>query len=126
MCIRDSAVSTSCVGDAWGSMDQADITFNNNVRTASETVEGRTHTIFGDYWYTDDLLDEYTSVSTSIHRKNARLAMAVQLLTEAFDAHPTASIHDLYHDLISLEGHYKVQDYEGAPGQTISRDHEIR
>lgn len=120
------AVSTSCVGDAWGSMDQADITFNNNVRTASETVEGRTHTIFGDYWYTDDLLDEYTSVSTSIHRKNARLAMAVQLLTEAFDAHPTASIHDLYNDLINLEGHYKVQDYEGAPGETISRDHEIR
>ena len=63
-----------------GSMEQADITFNNNVRTSEETVEGRSHTIFGDYWYTDDLLDEYLSVSTSIHRKNARLALTTQLL----------------------------------------------
>ena len=120
------AVSTSCVGDAWSSMDQADITFNNNVRTSEETVEGRTHTIFGDYWYTDDMIDEYLSVSTSIHRKNARLAMATQLLTAAFDANPDHTIHDLYNDLINLEGLYKVQDYEGAPGETISRDHEIR
>ena len=102
------------------SMDQADITFNNNVRTSEETVEGRTHTIFGDYWYTDDLLDEYLSVSTSIHRMNARLAMATQLLTAAFDANPDHTIHDLYNDLINLEGLYKVQDYEGAPGETIS------
>ena len=51
-------VSTSCVGDAWSSMDQANITFNNNVRTSEETVVGRTHTIFGEYWYTDDLIDE--------------------------------------------------------------------
>ncbi|MEC8398134.1 MAG: hypothetical protein VXZ34_00955, partial [Candidatus Thermoplasmatota archaeon] len=120
------AVSTSCVGDAWSSMDQADITFNNNVRTNEETVNGRTHTIIGDYWYTDDLLDEYLSVSTSIHRKNARLALATQLLTAAFDANPDATIHDLYNDLINLEGLYRVQDYEGAPGETISRDHEIR
>ena len=120
------AVSSSCVGDAWSSMDQADITFNNNVRTSEETVEGRTHTIFGDYWYTDDLLDEYLSVSTSIHRKNARLAMVTQLLTAAFDANPDHTIHDLYNDLIEMENHYKVQDYEGKPGETISRDHEIR
>ena len=120
------AVATSCVGDAWSSMDQADITFNNNVRTSEETIEGRTHTIFGEYWYTDDLLDEYLSVSTSIHRMNARLAMVTQLLTAAFDANPDHTIHDLYNDLINLEGLYKVQDYEGAPGETISRDHEIR
>jgi len=119
-------VSTSCVGDAWSSMDQANITFNNNVRTSEETVSGRTHTIFGEYWYTDDLIDEYTSVSTSIHRQNARLAMATQLLTAAFDANPDNTIHDLYNDLINLEGLYKVQDYEGAPGELISRDHEIR
>ena len=119
------AVSTSCVGDAWSSvMDQADITFNNNVRTNEETVNGRTHTIIGDYWYTDDLLDEFLSVSTSIHRKNARLALATQLLTAAFDANPDATIHDLYNDLINLEGLYRVQDYEGAPGETITRDHE--
>ena len=120
------AVSTSCVGDAWSSMEQADITFNNNIRTGEETVEGRTHTIFGEYWYTEDLLDEYLSVSTSIHRKNARLAMATQLLTAAFDAHPTHTIHDLYDDLINMDNFYKVQNYEGAPGEMISRDHEIR
>ncbi len=123
-CADDTA--TTCVGDAYGSIEQADIAFNNNVRTSQETVDGRTHTIFGDYWYTNDLLDEYYSVSTSIHRKNARLAMATQLLTDAFDADPDHTIHDLYNDLINLEGLYKVQNYEGAPGETISRDHEIR
>ena len=120
------AVSTTCVGDAWSSMDQADITFNNNVRTSEETVEERTHTIIGDYWYTADLIDEFTSVSTSIHRHNARLALVTQLLTAAFDAHPTATIHDLYNDLINLENLYRVQNYEDAPGKTITRDHEIR
>ena len=119
-------VSTSCIGDAWSSMDQADITFNNNVRTSEETVESRTHTIIGDYWYTADLIDEFTSVSTSIHRHNARLALVTQLLTAAFDAHPTATIHDLYNDLINMEKLYTVQDYEGAPGEMITRDHEIR
>ena len=120
------ALSTSCVGDAWSSMDQADITFNNNVRTSEDTVVERTHTIIGDYWYTADLLDEYLSVSTSIHRQNARLALVTQLLTAAFDAHPTATIHDLYNDLINLDNLYTVQDYEGAPGETITRNHEIR
>ncbi len=118
--------SSSCSGDAWSSMPEANITFTNNIRTPEETEMGRTHSIFGDYWYTADLIDEYLSVSTSIHRKNARLAMATQLLTEAFDSHPTATIHDLYNDLINMEGAYKVQDFEGAPGETISRDHEIR
>jgi hypothetical protein len=119
-------LSTSCLGDAWSSMDQANITFTNNIRTGAETVEGRTHTIFGDYWYTADMVDEYLSVATHIHRTNARLAMVTQLLTEAFDADPDHSIHDLYNDLINLEGLYRVQDYEGAPGEMIERDHEIR
>ncbi len=119
-------LSSSCLGDAWSSMDQANITFTNNIRTGEDTVEGRTHTIFGEYWYTADLLDEYSSVSTSIHRHNARLAMMTQLLTEAFDANPDATVHDLYNDIINLEGLYRVQDYEGAPGETIARDHEIR
>ncbi len=119
-------LSTSCLGDAWSSMDQANITFTNNIRSGADTVEGRTHSIFGDYWYTADLLDEYLSVSTNIHRMNARLAMVTQLLTAAFDANPDATVHDLYNDLINLEGLYRVQDYEGAPGETITRDHEIR
>jgi len=25
-----------------------------------------------------------------------------------------------------MEGYYTVQDYEGGPGETIDRDHEIR
>ena len=120
------AVATSCVGDAFGLEAEADKTFTNNIRTSEETVDGRTHTIFGEYWYTEDLLDEFQSVSTSIHRKNARLAMVTQLLTAAMDAHPTHTVHDIYYDLINLEDLYKVQDYQGAPGETISRDHEIR
>ena len=32
----------------------------------------------------------------------------------------------LYDDLIGMEGYYHVQDYNGLPGDTISRDHEIR
>ena len=119
-------LSATCVGDAWDSMDQADATFNTNTRSSEDTVVGRTHTIFGDYWYTDDLLDEYLSVSTSIHRKNARLAMVTQLLTAAFDANPDHTIHDLYNDLINMDNHYLVQNYEGAPGEMISREHEIR
>ena len=119
-------LSTSCLGDEWTSMDQANITFTNNIRTGEETVAGRTHTIFGEYWYTADMIDEFNSVATSIHRQNARLAMMTQLLNAAFEANPDATIHDLYNDLINLEGLYRVQDYEGAPGETITRDHEIR
>ena len=119
-------LSTSCLGDDWSSQDQANITFGNNIRTGEDTTLSQTHIIFGDYWYTNDLVEEYLSVSTSIHRKNARLAMATQLLTDAFDANPDATIHDLYADLINMEGQYTVQDFNGLPGQTIDRDHEIR
>jgi len=123
-CTED--VSTSCLGDDWSSQDQANITFGNNIRTGEDTTAGQTHVIFGDYWYTKDLIDEYLSVSTHIHRTNARLAMTTQLLTDAFDANPDATIHDLYADLINLEGLYTVQDFNGLPGETIDRDHEIR
>ena len=37
-----------------------------------------------------------------------------------------SQIIDLYDDLISMEDYYHVQDYNGLPGDTISRDHEIR
>ena len=36
------------------------------------------------------------------------------------------TVVDLYHDVIELEDNYVVQDYNGAPGATIERDHEIR
>ena len=48
--------------------------------------------------------------------------MTVQLLTNGLSED---EIIDLYNDIINLDG-YEVQDYEGAPGETITRNHEIR
>ena len=118
-------LSSTCSGDEFTSMNDANATFVNNIRTGADTVEGPSYTIFGDYWYTADMVEEYESVSTSIHRKNARIAMVTQLLTKAFDVHPDATVHDLYNDLIELD-QYRVQDFNGMPGETIERNHEIR
>ncbi len=49
--------------------------------------------------------------------------MTVQLLNDIMS---DSEIVDLYDDLIGMEGYYHVQDYDGLPGDTISRDHEIR
>ena len=124
LCTDD--LSSECVGDDWGNESDANLTFTQNIRSGEETVSGATHYIFGEYWYTSDLIEEYLSVSTSIHRKNARLATVTQLLTNAMEANEDATIHDMYNSLIGMEAYYKVQDFEGAPGETISRDHEIR
>ena len=114
---------TECVGDfAFVHMDEAQPVFNNNIRAASDTESNTTHYIFGDYWYTSDLIEEYDSVSTGIHRKNAGIALVTQMLTSALDSE---ELHSLYVDL-SNNAVYSVQDYEGAPGETITRDHEIR
>ena len=118
----DVVVSTSCSDGDWSSFEDANLTFNNEVRSGQESTYDTTHYIFGEYWYTEDLMSEFSSVSTHIHRKNARLALAVQLLSDSLDSD---GITDLYHDLIGLEI-YNVQDYEGLPGETIKRDHEIR
>ena len=115
--------SVDCVGDyAFANESDAQPVFNNNIRAASDTELNTTHYIFGDYWYTSDMVEEYDSVSTGIHRKNARIALVTQLLTSALD---TEEIHALYTDL-SNNRVYTVQDYNGAPGETITRDHEIR
>ena len=115
--------SADCVGDfAFANEGEAQPVFNNNIRAASDTEANTTHYIFGDYWYTADLVDEYDSVSTNIHRKNAGIALVTQMLTSALDSE---EIHALYTDL-SNNAVYTVQDYEGAPGQTITRNHEIR
>ena len=90
--------------------------------SSSESSEV-THYTFGDYWYTADLVEEYDSVSTSIHRQNAHIALVVQLLTNGLSEE---QVVDLYHEIIELEDIYEVQDYNGAPGETIERDHEIR
>ena len=118
----DVVVSSSCSEGDWSSFEDANLSFNNEVRSGQESTYDTTHYIFGDYWYTEDLKSEFSSVSTHIHRKNARLAMAVQLLSDSLESD---GINDLYHDLIGLEI-YNVQDYEGLPGEMIERDHEIR
>ena len=119
----DTEVSSSCSDGDWSDYDDANIVFNNNVRSGQETSYETTHYIFGDYWYTSDLRDEFASVSTHIHRHNTRIALVVQLLSDSLSE---SQIVDLYDDLIGLEDYYHVQDYEGLPGDMISRDHEIR
>ena len=117
------SLSATCVDGDWSEKTEADRTFTNNIRTGADNVYSTTHYIVGDYWYTADLIEEYNSVATHIHRKNTRLSLTVQLLTLSLD---DGQIIDLYDDLINLEGYYSVQDYNGAPGDMIERDHEIR
>ena len=111
-----------CVGDAFVDEGDAQSIFTTNVRAMSDTTYNTTHYIVGDYWYTSDLIEEFNSVSTGIHRKNAAIALVTQMLTSSLDSE---DLHNLYVDL-SSRVKYNVQDYEGAPGQTIERDHEIR
>ena len=125
----ESETTGICLGDDWLDKSAAEQSFSNNIRSADDTVESASHTIFGEYWYTEDLIEDYLDVATSIHRKNSRIAMVTQLLTAALDAREDVTIHDMYHDIMDVggeEGNYDVQDYEKAPGETISRDHEIR
>ena len=117
------SLSTTCVDGDWSSEAEAENTFSNNIRTGNDNINRVTHYIIGDYWYTADLIEEYGSVSTNLHRSNTRLALTVQLLSNSLDS---GNIIDMYDDLINMEGYYTVQDYDGAPGETIDRDHEIR
>ena len=112
-----------CFNGDYVSEESANSTFRNNADVSSQEVTGVTHYTFGDYWYTSDLVEEYPSVSTHIHRSNAHIALVVQLLTNGLS---DDVVVDLYHDVIELENNYVVQDYNGAPGATIERDHEIR
>jgi asparagine N-glycosylation enzyme membrane subunit Stt3 len=112
-----------CSNGDYISEEVANSTFRNNADVSSSEVYATTHYTFGDYWYTSDLVEEYSSVSTSIHRSNAHIALVVQLLTNGLT---DDEIVDLYHEIIELEDIYEVQDYNGAPGETLERDHEIR
>jgi asparagine N-glycosylation enzyme membrane subunit Stt3 len=112
-----------CFNGDYVSEESANSTFRNNADVSSQEVTVVTHYTFGDYWYTSDLFEEYPSVSTHIHRSNANIAMVVQLLTNGLS---DDVVVDLYHDVIELENNYVVQDYNGPPGATIERDHEIR
>ena len=121
-CVSDDDDVETCNGDAFNKLVNAESTFNNNVRSPADTTNTASHYIVGDYWYTSDLIDEFDSVSTGIHRTNARIALITQLLTSSLDSD---DLHTLFADL-SNNAVYTVQDYEGAPGDTITRDHEIR
>tara|TARA_Y100000766_G_scaffold2099_1_gene1679 strand:+ start:7769 stop:17344 length:9576 start_codon:yes stop_codon:yes gene_type:complete len=116
-------LSSTCVDGDWSELFEANRTFTNNIRTGADNVYDTTHYIIGDYWYTADLIEEYDSVATNIHRKNTRLSLTVQLLSLYLEG---SEIIDMYDELINMEGYYSVQDYDGAPGETIERDHEIR
>ncbi len=118
----DSTETGVCAGDSWSNFQNANTSYNFKVRTTRDTVMETTHYIVGDYWYTNDLVDEFNSVSTHIHRDNARLATITQLLTNSLS---TEALNDLYVDLMDNRV-YTVQDYEGLPGQTITRNHEIK
>ncbi|GIS43277.1 MAG: hypothetical protein Ct9H90mP16_03470 [Candidatus Poseidoniales archaeon] len=93
----------------------ADYTENNAFSCSAS------HYIIGDYWYTSDLYDDFDDVSTSLHRQNARYAIARDLLTHVFSLD---ELVDLYHDLTSID--YEVATYEGGPGETIVRNNDIR
>ena len=118
----DSTFNDNCFNGDFNSEQAANSTFSNNADVSEEIVNSISHYTFGDYWYTSDLVEEYASVSTGIHRANSHIAMTVQLLTNGLSED---EIIDLYNDIINLDG-YEVQDYEGAPGETITRNHEIR
>ena len=112
-----------CSNGDYISEQAANSTFRNNADVSASEVSEVTHYTFGEYWYTADLVEEYASVSTEIHRANAHIALVVQLLTNGLS---DEEVVDLYHSVIELEDIYEVQDYNGAPGQTLERDHEIR
>jgi len=79
------------------------------------------HYIIGDYWYTKDIVEEFNDVGTSLHRQNARLAMARELLINTMSMDEMVS---LFHDLTSID--YEVVNYDAGPGETVIRNHDIR
>jgi len=76
----------------------------------------------GGYRYTTDLIDDFESASTGIHRTNSKLAISRAFFTTSFDIE---QLVDMYHG-ISSSITYSVQDYEGALGETVDRNNEIR
>ena len=76
----------------------------------------------GNYRYTTDLIEDFDSASTSIHKTNSKLAISRAFLVSAFDID---ALVDIYHD-ISTSITYEVQDYDGPLGSTVERNNEIR
>jgi len=96
--------------------------FNSTKRGSDEVSTETSHYLIGDYWYTKDIVDDLGDVSTSLHRQNARLALGRHLLTSALSLDGMVS---LYHDL-TTEVTYTVPDSSGKPGETLTRNHDIR
>ena len=85
-----------------------------------DQLTNTTHYVFGEYWYTSDIVEELDSVSTFVHQNNARIALGTQMLNSALTSE---EIHDLHHALSLIR--YSVPDYEGLPGSMTDRNHEI-
>jgi asparagine N-glycosylation enzyme membrane subunit Stt3 len=117
----DESVNT-CKGESYVSEEQARVRFNQKTVNDDLTETETTYYIIGEYWYTTDLIEEFDNVASNLHRKNARLALTRQLLTDALD---TEELNSLYSNLMALDI-YDVPDSEGAPGETFRRNHEIR
>ncbi|MBT7938018.1 MAG: hypothetical protein HN696_02525, partial [Euryarchaeota archaeon] len=112
----------SCINGDYSSEEQAILRYSQKTVKDEETVDSTTHHIIGDYWYTDDLIEEFDDIASNLHRKNTRLALSRNLLTSALDSE---EINALYSDLMALDI-YDVADSEGKPGETFQRNHEIR
>ena len=79
------------------------------------------HYYIGNYKYTNDLIKDFDSPSTPIHKTNSKLAMLRNFLVTAFD---TDQLVDIYHGLSSIT--YSIQDYENSLGENTERNNEIR
>ena len=77
----DNPSEEFCRNGDYVTEESANSTFRNNADVSAEEVSDVTHYTFGEYWYTADLVEEYASVSTDIHRSNAHIALVVQFLT---------------------------------------------
>ena len=110
------------VASDFTSLNEALSQFNQSKDRNDEVTEEFTHQVIGNYWYTSDIVNDFDDVSSSIHRQNSRLALGKVFLTEALDYDELVSLyHTLTHDV-----EYTVADSEGNPGDTLTRNHDIR
>nr|AIF00179.1 Oligosaccharyl transferase STT3 subunit family protein (STT3) [uncultured marine group II/III euryarchaeote KM3_12_E03] len=110
------------IGGDFNNENDALIQFNQSKDRNDEVVDEFTHQVIGNYWYTKDIVESFDDVSSSIHRQNARLALGRVFLTTVMDM---PELVDMYHQLTN-DITYTVADSEGNPGDTITRNHDIR
>jgi len=110
------------IGGDFNNKNDALIQFNQSKDRNDEVVNEFSHQVIGNYWYTKDIVEDFDDVSSSIHRQNARLALGRVFLTTVMDM---PELVDIYHQLTN-DVTYIVEDSEGSPGDTITRNHDIR